>query len=80
MQTIKKEHFTPPTSPLQMPSLMSSAKFVMSPTLLGLKGKNCPDDNFTSALSSTCSCIPNVNGYSKSWLPNSNYTDMFTCQ
>jgi hypothetical protein len=72
----KVEHF----SPQQMPPLMSSSKYVMSPDLLGLTGTNCPADNFTQKLNSTCTCLPNINGFSKSWTPNSNYGDMYICQ
>ena len=79
----KIEHFTPPTSPVQMPTIMSSAKYVMSPDLLGLTGTNCPEDNFDRNLSifkGTCSCITGKSNYVKSWTSNSNYGDMYQCQ
>lgn len=75
----KIEHFTPPTSPQQNPPLMSSTKYVISKNLLGLAGSNCPIDNFTNKLTSTCACIPSST-YSKSWSYNSNYGDMYMCQ
>ncbi len=75
----KIEHFTPPTAPKQHPPLLSNAKYIMSKELLGLKGTNCPDDNFVSKIESTCSCLPGPN-YSKRWSYNSNFGDMYMCQ